>query len=34
MHTIVLGIEHVLVFISISGSKDVVDALYNPFIIS
>ena len=34
MCTIVLGVEDVLVFISISGFKDVVDVLYNPFIIS
>ena len=28
MHTIVLGVVHVFVFISISGPKDIVDALY------
>ena len=28
MHTIVLGVEHVFIFISISGSEDLVDVLY------
>ena len=32
MRTIVLGVVHVFVFISISGAKDVVDALYTDLI--